>query len=215
MLQLYSYFRSSASYRVRIALELKELQYETRPVHLLKAGGDQLQEAYRSVNPSALVPVLQDDRITITQSMAIIEYLDETRPTRPLLPVAAVDRAWVRALAQMVACEIHPLNNLRVLKYLTGTLHLTDDIRKDWYRHWVKLGLASIEQHLTASATTALCCHGDTPGLADCFLIPQAFNAERFHIDLRPYPTIQRIVAHCTALPEFVAAHPAQQPDTE
>lgn len=215
MLKLYSYFRSSAAYRVRIALELKGLAYQTLPVHLLKDGGQQLQDEYRAINPSALVPALQDGDVIVTQSMAIIEYLEETRPLVPLLPVDAVGRARVRALAQAVACEIHPVNNLRVLKYLSDTIKVNDEVRKEWYRHWVRLGLAAIEQHLVSSSATGQCCHGDSPSIADCFLIPQVFNAERFHIDLTPYPTVHRIVQHCVGLPEFLAAHPEQQPDAE
>ena len=217
MLQLYSYFRSSAAYRLRIALHLKGLAFETVPVHLLKGGGEQLQSAYRAINPAALVPALNidadNDGTTLTQSLAIMEYLDETHPQPPLLPADALGRARVRALALTVACDIHPLNNLRVLTYLSGELQASGDARNAWARHWMALGFATLEQHLASDAATGLCCHGDTPTLADCCVVPQVFNARRFELDLAPYPTLVRIAEHCEALPAFIAAHPAQQPD--
>ena len=213
MLTLYSYFRSSAAYRVRIALGLKGLAFDTVPVHLLRGGGEQLQGAYRAVNPAALVPALQDDGATLTQSLAILEYLEEVHPQPPLLPPDALGRARVRSLALAVACDIHPLNNLRVLNYLTGTLHASDAARNDWALHWMALGLDALEQHLVQEPGTGLCCHGDTPTLADCCLVPQLFNARRFGLDMAPYPTLQRIARHCETLPAFAAAHPAQQPD--
>ena len=217
MLQLYSYFRSSAAYRLRIALHLKGLAFDTVPVHLLKGGGEQLQSAYRTINPAALVPALQidadNDGTTLTQSLAIMEYLDETHPQPPLLPADALGRARVRALALTVACDIHPLNNLRVLTYLSGELQASGDARNAWARHWMAMGFATLEQHLANDAATGLCCHGDTPTLADCCVVPQVFNARRFELDLAPYPTLVRIAEHCEALPAFIAAHPAQQPD--
>ena len=221
MLQLYSYFRSSAAYRLRIALHLKGLAFDTVPVHLLKGGGEQLQSAYRAVNPAALVPALQidaendgtSDGTTLTQSLAIMEYLDETHPQPPLLPADALGRARVRALALTVACDIHPLNNLRVLTYLLGELQASGDARNAWARHWMALGFATLEQHLANDAATGLCCHGDTPTLADCCVVPQVFNARRFELDLAPFPTLVRIAEHCETLPAFIAAHPAQQPD--
>ena len=217
MLQLYSYFRSSAAYRLRIALHLKGLAFDTVPVHLLKGGGEQLQSSYRAINPAALVPALQDDGVvpalTLTQSLAIMEYLDETHPQPPLLPADALGRARVRALALTVACDIHPLNNLRVLTYLSGELQASGDARNAWARHWMALGFATLEQHLAHDSATGLCCHGDTPTLADCCVVPQVFNARRFELDLAPFPTLARIAAHCEALPAFIAAHPAQQPD--
>ena len=217
MLQLYSYFRSSAAYRLRIALHLKGLAFDTVPVHLLKGGGEQLQSAYRAINPAALVPALNidadNDGTTLTQSLAIMEYLDETHPQPPLLPADALGRARVRALALTVACDIHPLNNLRVLTYLSGELQASGDARNAWARHWMALGFATLEQHLADDAATGLCCHGDTPTLADCCVVPQVFNARRFELDLAPYPTLVRIAEHCEALPAFIAAHPAQQPD--
>jgi len=215
MLRLYTYFRSSAAYRVRIALNLKGLDYQAIPVHLLKDGGQQLQPDYRALNPAALVPTLQDGALTLTQSLAILEYLDETRPQPALLPGDAAGRARVRALALMVACDIHPLNNLRVLRYLEHTLKIGADARQQWYRHWIVDGMAAIETHLGADAATGLFCHGDAPTIADCCLIPQVYNAERFGIDLAPYPTVQRIAAHCATLPAFSAAHPARQADAE
>lgn len=213
MLTLHSYFRSSAAYRVRIALALKGLAFDTAVVHLLRGGGEQLQDAYRSINPAALVPALQDGGATLTQSLAILEYLEETHPQPPLLPADALGRARVRALACTVACDIHPVNNLRVLNYLRDTLHADDAVRSDWALHWMALGLRALEQHLAREPATGLCCHGDTPTLADCCLVPQLFNARRFGLDLAPYPTLVRIDRHCAALPAFATAHPAQQPD--
>jgi maleylacetoacetate isomerase len=213
MLRLYTYFRSSAAYRVRIALALKGLAYESVPVHLLRDGGEQHQGDYRAVNPSALVPALQDDGATLTQSLAILEYLEETHPQPALLPQAPLDRARVRALALVVACDIHPLNNLRVLNYLTGTLQASDAERTAWMHHWMALGLQAVEQLLAHNPQTGLFCHGDTPTLADCCLVPQVFNAQRFQVDMAPYPTVQRIAAHCESLEPFKAAHPGQQPD--
>ena len=213
MLQLYSYFRSSAAYRLRIALHLKGLAFDTVPVHLLKGGGEQLQSAYRAINPAALVPALQDGGATLTQSLAIMEYLEETQPQPPLLPADPLGRARVRALALTVACDIHPLNNLRVLSYLKGELQASEAARNDWARHWIALGFAALEAHLAHSPQTGLFCHGDTPTLADCCLVPQVFNAGRFDLDMAPYPTVQRIAQHCQGLAPFIAAHPAQQPD--
>ncbi len=215
MLTLYTYYRSSASYRVRIGLQLKGLSHQTIPVHLIRDGGQHLQNSYRAINPGAMVPTLCDGDTTLTQSLAILEYLEETHPAPALLPTDAVGRARVRALALTVACDIHPLNNMRVLKYLTGTLQLTDEDKNRWYRHWVQEGLAIIEAHLARDAQTGLFCHGDSPTLADCCLIPQVFNAQRFAVELTPYPTISRINARCLELPAFIAAHPARQVDAE
>jgi maleylacetoacetate isomerase len=215
MLKLYTYFRSSAAYRVRIGLNLKGLPYEAIPVHLLKGGGEQLQDRYRAVNPAALVPSLDDGGHVLTQSLAILEYLDETRPGTPLLPADPLGRARVRALAQTVACDIHPLNNLRVLKYLTNTLQVGEEVKNQWYRHWVALGLGSLEAHLGKSPDTGAFCHGDTPTIADCCLVPQVFNAQRFEVDLAPYPTVTAIHQRCSELEAFAAAHPSRQPDAE
>lgn len=214
-MKLYTYFRSSAAYRVRIALNLKGLKYEAVPVHLLRGGGEQLSDSYRKINPSALVPALQDERGTVTQSMAILEYLEETHPDVPLLPADPLGRARVRELCQIVACDIHPLNNLRVLRYLVHTIGATDEQKTEWYRHWIREGLASLEGHLARDPGAADFCHGETPTLADCFLVPQVFNAQRFEIDVAAYPNVARINANCIQLPAFAHAHPSQQPDTE
>lgn len=214
-MKLHGYYRSSASYRVRIALNLKNLDADTASVHLSRNGGEQFQEAFASLNPQHLLPVLETDGAVLTQSLAIIEYLDETRPGLKLLPEDALGRARVRQLAMVSACDIHPLNNLRVLKYLTGTLGVSEEQKNSWYRHWTSLGLAALESELAASLHTGLYCHGDTPTLADCCLLPQIYNARRFNCDLSGYPTILRIVAQCEALPAFQSAHPDVQPDAE
>ena len=214
-MKLYDYFRSSAAYRVRIGMQLKGLRYESVPVHLTRGGGEQLKDEYRAINPSALVPALVDDDATITQSLAILEYLDEMHPLAPLLPRDAAGRARVRSLALTIACDIHPLNNLRVLRYLVKEAGLTEDAKNAWYVHWVQDGFAALEAHLAASAATGRFCHGDTPTLADCVLVPQVFNAVRFNIDMGPYPAIARIDAACRDLPAFIAAHPSQQGDAE
>jgi maleylacetoacetate isomerase len=214
-MKLYTYFRSSAAYRVRIALNLKGLDYEAVPVHLVRDGGQHQSSDYLAVNPSGLVPALQDEALTLTQSMAIIEYLDETHPMVPLLPKDALGRARVRELAQIIACDIHPLNNLRVLNYLVKHLGQSDDVKTDWYRHWIIEGFRSLEAHLARSSGAGAFCYGSTPTIADCFLVPQVFNAQRFNIDVTAYPNIARINALCVDLPAFKAAHPAQQGDAE
>jgi maleylpyruvate isomerase len=214
MLQLYSYFRSSAAYRVRIALELKGLPYSYVPVHLLKDGGAQHAPQYQRLNPTELVPTLVDeDGHALGQSLAIMEYLDETQPAPALLPHDALGRARVRALAQTVACEIHPLNNLRVLQYLERDLKVTDAAKSDWYRHWITLGFTALERMLADNPATGRFCHGDTPGLADCCLIPQVANSRRFDTPLEAFPTIRRIDEACLALPAFQKAAPQVQPD--
>ena len=214
MLKLYSYFRSSASFRLRIALALKDLPCEIAPVHLLKDGGEQNQPAYRSVNPAGLVPALQDGDTVLTQSIAIMEYLDEAYPQSPLLPSDVLGRARVRALALTIACDVHPLGNLRVLNYVGDTLGAGEEGRKTWACHWIALGFDAFEEMLSRpGAPTGLFCHGDTPGMADCCLVPQVFNARRFGLDLAPYPTLVRITEHCESLAPFVMAHPSQQPD--
>ncbi|OEZ63051.1 MULTISPECIES: maleylacetoacetate isomerase [unclassified Duganella] len=214
-MKLYTYFRSTAAYRVRIALNLKGLAYEALPVHLLRNGGEQLADAYRAVNPSALLPTLDDDGSVIGQSLAIIEYLEETRPQVPLLPSAAADRARVRALALTVAADTHPLGNLRVLKYLKGELNVSEEVKLQWQRHWLGAGMATLERLLADDPRTGRYCHGDTPTLADCCLVPQVFGAQRFGVDLAPYPTVMRIFDACAELPAFQQAHPSQQPDAE
>jgi maleylpyruvate isomerase len=218
-MKLYTYFRSSAAWRVRIALNLKGLPYEAVPVHLVKHGGEQLQPAYRDINPSALVPCLEDRGETLTQSMAIIEYLEEMHPQIALLPAAPLERARVRALAQMIACDIHPLDNLRVLRYLVRTLGVGEDAKNAWYRHWIGEGFAALEAQLARGPAPGpgwgRFCHGDTPTIADCFLVPQVYNAARFDVDMTPYPRIAGIDAACAELPAFAQAHPSRQADAE
>jgi maleylacetoacetate isomerase len=215
-MRLFTYWRSSASYRVRIALGLKGLDCTHEPVHLVRDGGEQHKPAYLSRNPQALVPALElDDGQVLTQSLAIMDYLEEAYPTPPLLPADAVGRARVRGLAQAIACEIHPLNNLRVLGYLGQSLGADADQRAAWYRHWVGLGLTAVESMLAGSPETGRFCHGETPGLADCCLVPQLYNARRFDCDLDAFPTVLRIEAACLALPAVRAAAPEAQPDAE
>ncbi|MDO9236867.1 MAG: maleylacetoacetate isomerase, partial [Aquabacterium sp.] len=184
-MKLYGYFRSSASCRVRIALNLKGLDAEHVPVHLVNNGGEQLSENFRALNPEALVPALMDtdagQQIVLSQSLAIMEYLEERYPTPALLPDNAADRAYVRSLGLSIACEIHPLNNLRVLKYMTTTLGLSDEQKNAWYQHWCISGLAALEQRLASDKRTGDFCFGHTPTLADCCLVPQIFNAQRFN----------------------------------
>jgi maleylacetoacetate isomerase len=213
-LQLYDYWRSSACYRVRIALNLKGLAYEARPVHLVRDGGEQHAADYRALNPQHLVPTLVDGQRVVRQSIAIIEYLEETRPETPaLLPAGARDRAHVRALALLVACDIHPLNNLRVMQHLEREFGADGDARTAWMRHWMASGFAAFEAMLAEDASTGACCHGDEPTLADVCLVPQVYNARRFGLDLEPYPLIARIDAHCLGLPAFQRAQPENQPD--
>lgn len=214
-MKLYTYFRSSAAYRVRIALNLKGIAYDAAPIHLLRNGGEQLTEAYRAINPAMLLPTLEDDGNLIGQSLAIIEYLEETHPQTPLLPADPAGRARVRSLALTVAADTHPLGNLRVLKYLTGELAQPEEVKLGWQQHWLRTGMAVLEALLTNDPRTGRYCHGDTPTLADCCLVPQVFAAQRFGVDMTPYPTIQRIHAACSELPAFQQAHPSQQPDAE
>ena len=208
-MELYNYFRSSASYRVRIALALKGLAYDYLPVHLVRK--EHLAESYAAVSPSRLVPLLKDGDAWLTQSLAIIEYLDETHPKPPLLPADALGRARVRALAQDIACEIHPLNNLRVLRYLTHDLKVSEDDRSRWYRHWVETGLEVVERQLAASP--ARFCHGDSPTLADCTLVPQIFNAQRFDCRTEHVPQVMRVFGHCMQLDAFAKTQPSACPD--
>lgn len=215
MLRLYSYFRSSASYRVRIALNLKGLEYETVPVHLVQDGGRQHAAAFRALNPAGQVPVLDDHGQVFTQSLAIVEYLEETHPEPPLLPQDAAGRARVRAIAQAIACDIHPLNNLRVLQYLTRQLHVDEAAKTAWYRHWAEQGLAAVESMLAGDLRTGRFCHGDRPTMADLCLVPQVFNARRFDCHLDDLPTVMRINEACLNLPAFAAAAPSRQPDAE
>ena len=214
-MKLFTYFRSSAAYRVRIALNLKELPYEAVPVHLLRDGGQQNRADYREKSPLGIVPALETDSGVLTQSLAIIEWLDETHPQAPLLPGDADGRARVRALAQTIACDIHPLNNLRVLRYLTKNLGISEAQKADWYRHWVNDGLAALEKLLAGDPRTGAFCHGDQPGLADCCLVPQVFNARRFDCPMEGLPTIGRIVAACESMYAFQNASPEKQADAE
>ena len=214
-LKLFGYFRSSAAYRVRIALNLKGLDCDFESIHLSKDGGKQFESAYRSINPQALVPTMQDGSTYLSQSLAIIEYLEETYPKTPLLPNSPIARAHVRALALTVACDIHPLNNLRVLKYLSDDLEVQDGDRTNWYKHWISAGLSAVEAMLVGHPDTGQFCHGDNPGLADACLVPQIFNASRFDCDLTGYPTILRINRKCLELDAFRSAAPENQPDAE
>ena len=214
-MKLHTYYRSSASYRVRIALNLKGLRAEHLPVHLTRDGGEQFRAQFRATNPAALLPVLEDGGERIAQSLAIIEYLDERHPEPSLLPAAAADRAWVRQIALAVACDIHPLNNLRVLKYLTGPLGLSEEQKQIWIRHWIELGLQALEIALATSPRRGAFCFGDKPTLADCCLVPQLFNAERFGMTLEAYPTLRCIAQACNTLKAFQDAHPANQRDAE
>ena len=212
-LTLYGYWRSSAAYRVRIGLNLKGLDYALAPVHLLRDGGQQHAPDYVALNPQQLVPSLRDGERVLTQSLAILEYLEETRPQPPLLPADAAGRARVRALAQLVACDIHPLNNLRVLQFFDRQWNVPQPERDDWVLHWMREGFTAMEAMLAASPDTGRYCHGDTPGLADCCLLPQLYNARRFKLDLDAFPTLLRIEAACLQLPAFDAARPENQPD--
>jgi len=212
-LRLHSYWRSSAAYRVRIALRLKGLEHEIVPVHLVRDGGEQHGAAYRDLNPQGLVPTLQHGQRLVRQSMAIIEYLDETFSDAPLLPATARERAHVRGLAQLIACDIHPLGNLRVLQRLEREFQATPEQCQAWSRHWMDLGFAAIESLLAESPATGAFCAGDQPGLADCLLVPQVYNARRVKLDLDPYPTLRRVDAHCTAQEAFRRAAPEAQPD--
>jgi maleylacetoacetate isomerase/maleylpyruvate isomerase len=212
-MKLYNYFRSSASFRVRIALELKGLPYEYLPVHLVK--GEHKQEGYATVNASGLVPTLITDAGEhLGQSLAIIEYLDETHPTPPLLPADPVGRAQVRALAQLIACEIHPLNNLRVLKYLVRDLKVDEEAKNTWYRHWVREGLLAFEREL-ARLPRGTYCWGDTPTLADCCLVPQVFNGKRFNTDFSGLDRTMAAFDACMQHPAFQKAQPSSCPDNE
>jgi len=210
---LYTYWRSSAAYRVRIGLELKGLAWEARPVHLVRDGGEQHRDAYRALNPQQQVPTLLHEGHVLTQSLAILEYLDERFPQVPLLPADAAGRARVRALAQLVACDSHPINNLRVMQYLERSLQLPADARTQWTLHWIAEGFAAMEALLANSRDTGVFCHGDRPGLADICLLPQLYNAHRFGLDLAPYPTLRRIQAACQALDAFDRARPEHQLD--
>jgi len=211
-MKLHNYFRSSASFRVRIALELKGLRYEYIPVHI--ARGDHKKEAYAALSADTLVPLLEVDGEKLSQSMAIIEYLDEKHPAVPLLPADALGRARVRALAQSIACEIHPINNLRVLKYLVRELKVDEEAKNAWYRHWCREGLEAFERQL-APLPASTYCYGETPTLADCCLVPQIFNAKRFNVNLEGLSRTMAAFDACMALPAFQKAQPSACPDNE
>jgi maleylpyruvate isomerase len=213
-MKLHNFNLSSASYRVRIALELKGLAYEY--VSYVLRRGDQRSDGFLKLNPQGLVPALELDGGTVlAQSAAIIEYLDEAHPNPPLLPKKPLARARVRAIAQAICCDIHPLNNLRVLKYLSNELALPDEVRDRWYHHWITVGFEGLEKQLAGEPETGRFCHGDTPGLADICLVPQVTNARRFNVDLASFPTIRRIDEACMALPAFTAAAPENQPEAK
>jgi maleylacetoacetate isomerase/maleylpyruvate isomerase len=210
-MELFNYFRSSASYRVRIALALKGIEYEYRAVHLAK--NEQFAESYAAVSAARLVPLLRDGDRVLTQSLAIIEYLDETHPEPPLLPRDAPGRARARAIAYDIACEIHPLNNLRVLRYLVRDLKVGEEDKNRWYRHWVETGLETVERQLALQPTTY--CHGERPTIADCALVPQIFNARRFECRLEHVPNVMRVFDACMKLPAFERTRPEACPDAE
>ena len=211
---LYSYWRSSAAYRARIALNLKAMDYAIAAVHLVRDGGEQHQDAYRAINPQQLIPALADGDRVVRESLAIMEYLDEAYPDTPrLLPHDPVARSRVRALAQMVACDIHPIGNLRVLQYLQRELGVDDGRRLAWSRHWIEVGFDAIEAMLVGEGHAGKFCEGDAPTMADCCLVPQVYNARRFEVSLDRYPTIVRIDAACRELDAFQHAAPEAQPD--
>jgi maleylacetoacetate isomerase len=214
-LRLYSYWRSSAAFRVRIALNFKELFYETVAKHLLRDGGEQREAGYLALNPQGLIPALEDDGVVVTQSLAICEYLEERYPEPPLLPADAHGRAAVRAMALAVACDIHPLNNLRVLAYLKGRMGQDEESVGAWYRHWIGEGFAALEQWIARHSSDGRYCYGSGVTLADVFLVPQVYNARRFAVDLSPYPRLCAVARHLEGLPAFAAARPEMQPDAE
>lgn len=212
--KLYHYWRSSSAYRVRIAMNLKGLDYDLVPVHLVRGGGEQHGPEYRAVNPLGLVPALQHEGETIVQSLAICEYLEECYPQVPLLPAGAAQRARVRALVQTVCSEVQPLNNLAVLQYLKEDMGANGEDVAAWYRHWIERGFTALERWLNQPASGDFC-HGNQPTLADCFLVPQVYNAERFNCDLQPYPRIREITARCRSIGAFADAAPENQPDAD
>jgi maleylacetoacetate isomerase len=214
-LRLYTYFRSSAAFRVRIALNLKGLAYESIPTHLLRGGGEQHRPEYRAINPQGLVPALDDDGTLITQSLAIIEYLDEVHRSPPLLPGSPRDRAAIRSLAQVIACDIHPVNNLRVLQYLRNPLGHDEDAVARWNREWMSRGFAALEISIGRYSGDGRHCHGTQVTLADVCLLPQVFNARRFKLDMTPYPQLAAVASHLETLPAFAAARPEVQSDAE
>jgi len=214
-LRLYTYWRSSAAFRVRIALALKGLDYESVPRHLLRDGGEHRRADYLALNPQGLVPALEHDGTVITQSLAICEYLEEVSPRPALLPSSPADRAVVRAMALVVACDVHPLNNLSVLMYLRGELGQGDAAVTGWTRHWIDRGFTALEQLIARHSADGLHCFGTSVTLADVFLVPQVVNSRRVQLDLAPYPTLAKVAQHLESLPAFRAARPEAQPDAE
>ena len=213
--KLYSFWRSSAAFRVRIALNLKGIDYEVIPVHLNKNGGDQLSEAYTSKNPNRLVPLFEDGKNSIHQSLAIIEYLNEIHPKPPLLPSSAEERAWVRSVAMDIASDTHPINNLRVLRYLIRQLGVSKEAKDGWYQHWIRVGLESLEKQLANDSRVGRFAYGDHPGLVDICLVPQLFNALSSKMDVSAYPTLLKIFNECMQLPAFIDASWEKQIDAE
>jgi maleylpyruvate isomerase len=214
-MKLYTFFRSSASYRVRIALNLKGIAYEQVPIHLRRGGGEQLQPAYKALNPQALVPALEDNGRILTQSVAIMEYLEEKYPAVPLLPKDPPHRALVRSMALVIACEVHPIQNLRVINYVKSKYDQTDEQVNHWAQHWIDVGLMALEEMIVAQPNPRRFCFGNTPTLADICLVPQLGNARRYGCDLSRYPNILSIEKNCMALPAFADAAPEKQPDAE
>lgn len=210
MLKLYDYFRSSACYRVRIALNIKNVTFEMIPIHLVNNGGEQFSPSYQGINPQSLVPSLQDGTKVLTQSLAIIEYLDEIHPTPALLPKSAYEKALVRSFALTIAADIHPLNNLRVLKYLTNDLKISEEQKTQWYQDWIAKGFAALEQRLATLNMSGDFCFGNQPTLADICLVPQMYNARRFNCDLAAFPTLVTIDANCRKLTAFTNAEPRE-----
>ena len=210
-MKLYTFFRSSASFRVRIALNLKGIAWESVAVNLPK--GEHVEPKFKAINPQGLVPALDDGGKLLSQSLAIMEYLDESYPGAKLLPGDPADRAYVRAFSQLIACEIHPLNNLRVLKYIKRTYKLEEEGVNSWYRHWIAEGFASMEAFLLNERRHGRHVFGDHATMADCCLVPQVFNAQRYECDLKPYPTVMKIFGECMKLDAFIAAQPMKQPD--
>jgi maleylpyruvate isomerase len=213
--KLYSFWRSSAAFRVRIALNLKGMNYEVIPVHLGKNGGEQSSDVYSSKNPNRLVPLYESGETKIHQSLSIIEYLEEVQPEPALLPKTTIDRAWVRSIAMDISSDIHPINNLRVLRYLIKKLGLSNEAKDEWYEHWIKVGLASLEKQLCSDSRVGKFAYGDQPGLIDACLVPQLFNALSAKVDVTSYPTLMKIFHECMQLPAFINASWEKQIDAE